>query len=146
MDYDEIKLSIVIVNYNVKYFLEQCLYSVRAATTNLDAEVFVVDNHSTDDSMAYLKPKFPEVVFIENPENVGFAKANNQAIRQAKGEYVLLLNPDTVVGEDSLRNLCYQMDEDQTIGALGVKMLNAEGRFLAESKRSFPSPWVSFCK
>ena len=101
MDYDEIKLSIVIVNYNVKYFLEQCLYPVRAATTNLDAEVFVVDNHSTDDSMAYLKPKFPEVVFIENPENVGFAKANNQAIRQAKGEYVLLLNPDTVVGEDS---------------------------------------------
>ena len=120
MDYDEIKLSIVIVNYNVKYFLEQCLYSVRAATTNLDAEVFVVDNQSTDDSMAYLKPKFPEVVFIENPENVGFAKANNQAIRQAKGEYVLLLNPDTVVGEDSLRSLCYQMDEDQTIGALGV--------------------------
>lgn len=146
MGYDEIKLSIVIVNYNVKYFLEQCLYSVRAATTNLDAEVFVVDNHSTDDSMAYLKPKFPEVIFIENLENVGFAKANNQAIRQAKGQYVLLLNPDTVVGEDSLRSLCYQMDEDQTIGALGVKMLNAEGRFLAESKRSFPSPWVSFCK
>lgn len=146
MGYDEIQLSIVIVNYNVKYFLEQCLYSVRAATTNLDAEVFVVDNHSTDDSMAYLKPKFPEVIFIENLENVGFAKANNQAIRQAKGQYVLLLNPDTVVGEDSLRSLCYQMDEDQTIGALGVKMLNAEGHFLVESKRSFPSPWVSFCK
>lgn len=146
MGYDEIKLSIVIVNYNVKYFLEQCLYSVRAATTNLDAEVFVVDNHSTDDSMAYLKSKFPEMIFIENLENVGFAKANNQAIRQAKGQYVLLLNPDTVVGEDSLRSLCYQMDEDQTIGALGVKMLNAEGHFLVESKRSFPSPWVSFCK
>ena len=146
MGYDEIKLSIVIVNYNVKYFLEQCLYSVRAATTNLDAEVFVVDNHSSDDSLAYLKPKFPEVIFIENPENVGFAKANNQAIGQAKGQYVLLLNPDTVVGEDSLRSLCYQMDEDKTIGALGVKMLNAEGHFLVESKRSFPSPWVSFCK
>ena len=146
MGYDEIKLSIVIVNYNVKYFLEQCLYSVRAATTNLDAEVFVVDNHSSDDSLAYLKPKFPEVIFIENLENVGFAKANNQAIGQAKGQYVLLLNPDTVVGEDSLRSLCYQMDEDKTIGALGVKMLNAEGHFLVESKRSFPSPWVSFCK
>lgn len=146
MVYDEKRLSIVIVNYNVKFFLEQCLYSVRAATRNLDAEIFVVDNHSTDGSMDYLRPKFPEVRFIVNEENVGFAKANNQAIREARGQYVLLLNPDTVVGEDCLRSLCYQMDEDPTIGALGVKMLNAQGQFLVESKRSFPSPWVSFCK
>ena len=146
MVYDEIKLSIVIVNYNVKYFLEQCLHSVEAATKDLATEVFVVDNLSTDGSMEYLKPKFPGVRFIENTENVGFARANNQAIRLARGQYVLLLNPDTVVGEDSLRGLCFQMDEDEAIGAIGVKMINAHGEFLAESKRSFPSPWVSFCK
>ena len=146
MVYDEIKLSIVIVNYNVKYFLEQCLHSVEAATKDLATEVFVVDNFSTDGSMEYLKPKFPGVRFIENTENVGFARANNQAIRLARGQYVLLLNPDTVVGEDSLRGLCFQMDEDEAIGAIGVKMINAHGEFLAESKRSFPSPWVSFCK
>ena len=100
----------------------------------MDAEVFVVDNNSTDGSVEYLRPKFPEVVFIENKDNPGFAKANNQAIRQCTGEYVLLLNPDTVVGEDP------------EIGAIGVKMLNGHGVFLPESKRAFPSPWVSFCK
>ena len=146
MTYEETKLSVIIVNYNVKYFLEQCLYSVRAAVTGMDAEVFVVDNNSTDGSVEYLRPKFPEVVFIENKDNPGFAKANNQAIRQCTGEYVLLLNPDTVVGEESLRSLCFQMDEDPEIGAIGVKMLNGHGVFLPESKRAFPSPWVSFCK
>ena len=144
--YEETKLSVIIVNYNVKYFLEQCLRSVRAATVGMDVEVFVVDNHSTDGSIDYLRPRFPEVTFIENSGNQGFAKANNQAIRLCSGEYVLLLNPDTVVGEESLRTLCYQMDEDLTIGAIGVKMLNGHGVFLPESKRSFPSPWVSFCK
>ena len=146
MTYEETKLSVIIVNYIVKYFLEQCLYSVRAAVTGMDAEVFVVDNNSTDGSVEYLRPKFPEVVFIENKDNPGFAKANNQAIRQCTGEYVLLLNPDTVVGEESLRSLCFQMDEDPEIGAIGVKMLNGHGVFLPESKRAFPSPWVSFCK
>ena len=89
----ETKISIIIVNYNVKYFLEQCLYSVRAAVAGFDAEVFVVDNNSTDGSVDYLRPRFPEVTFIENKDNPGFAKANNQAIRQCNGEYVLLLNP-----------------------------------------------------
>ena len=140
MTYEETKLSVIIVNYNVKYFLEQCLYSVRAAVTGMDAEVFVVDNNSTDGAVEYLRPKFPEVVFIENKDNPGFAKANNQAIRQCTGEYVLLLNPDTVVGEESLRSLCFQMDEDPEIGAIGVKMLNGHGVFLPESKRAFPSP------
>lgn len=146
MRYSEIKLSVIIVNYNVRYFLEQCLRSVRAAAAGMEVEVFVVDNHSTDGSVAYLRPRFPEVIFIENPDNPGFAKANNQAIRQCRGEYVLLLNPDTVVGEESFRNLCYRMDEDPAIGAIGVKMLNGQGIFLPESKRAFPSPWVSFCK
>ena len=139
-------LSVIIVNYNVKYFLEQCLYSVRAALRGLDAEIFVVDNHSTDGSVDYLKPLFPEVRFIVNEDNPGFARANNQAIRESRGEYVLLLNPDTVVGEESLRSLCFFMDEHPEAGGVGVKMLDGHGRFLPESKRSFPSPWVSFCK
>ncbi len=139
-------ISVVIVNYNVKYFLEQCLCSVRAALRGLDAEVWVVDNHSTDGSVAYLQPLFPEVHFIENEENTGFAWANNQAIRASRGEYVLLLNPDTVIGEESIRSLCFFMDEHPEAGGVGVKMLDGYGRFLPESKRSFPSPWVSFCK
>ena len=140
------KLSIIIVNYNVKYFLEQCLCSVRAATRGMEAEVLVVDNHSADGSVEYLRPRFPEVTFIENKDNPGFAKANNQAIRISSGEYVLLLNPDTVIGEESMRSLCFFMDEHPEAGGIGVKMLDGHGAFLAESKRSFPSPWVSFCK
>lgn len=140
------KLSIIIINYNVKYFLEQCLYSVRAATKGMEVEIFVVDNHSDDGSVAYLKPTFTEVVFIENKDNPGFAKANNQAIRKCEGEYVLLLNPDTVLGEESLRSLSFFMDEHPKAGAVGIKMLNGGGAFLPESKRSFPTPWVSFCK
>ena len=107
----ETQLSIVIVNYNVKYFLQQCLYSVRAATQGLETDIYVVDNHSTDQSVEYLRPLFPEVTFIENTENVGFAKANNQALRICKGEYVLILNPDTVIGEESLRSLYFFMED-----------------------------------
>lgn len=143
---DDILLSLVIVNYNVKYFLEQCLYSVRAATISMDVEVFVVDNNSSDGSVEYLRPLFPEVTFIENPDNPGFAIANNQAIKKCKGEYILLLNPDTVLGEESLRTIFFFMDEHPKAGAVGVKMLDGHGQFLPESKRSFPSPWVSFCK
>ena len=140
------KLSIIIVNYNVKYFLEQCLESVFLAIKNIAAEVFVVDNRSSDDSVKYLKPLFPDVKFIENQENVGFSKANNQAIAQSQGEYILLLNPDTVIGENSLTNVCRFMDENPQAGAVGVKMLDGYGQFLPESKRGFPSPWNSFCK
>jgi len=140
------KLSIIIVNYNVKYFLEQCLDSVSFAIKNIEAEVFVVDNNSTDGSMEYLKPLFPKVIFIENKDNPGFSKANNQAIAQAQGEYILILNPDTVIGENSLINVCRFMDENPRSGAVGVKMMDGYGRFLLESKRGFPSPWNSFCK
>ena len=143
---NETKLSIVIVNYNVKHLLEQCLISVRAAINGLSATIFVVDNHSTDESVACLRPLFPEVIFIENTHNPGFAKANNQAIRQCNSEYILLLNPDTVIGEDCLHKVCAFMDNQPDAGALGVKMLNAQGAFLPESKRSFPTPWVSCCK
>ena len=140
------KLSIIIVNFNVKYFLEQCLDSVFLAINDSQAEVFVVDNHSSDDSVNYLKPRFPKALFIENQKNVGFSKANNQAIAMARGEYILLLNPDTVIAENSLINVCRFMDENPQAGAVGVKMLDGYGRFLPESKRGFPSPWNSFCK
>ncbi|MDR2119917.1 MAG: glycosyltransferase family 2 protein [Tannerella sp.] len=140
------KLSIVIVNYNVKYYLLQCLDSVTRATRLIASEIFVVDNCSADRSVEYLKPLFPNVHFIENRENAGFSKANNQAIETACGEYVLLLNPDTVVGEDTLIRVCDFMDAHPGAGALGVKMIDGYGRFLPESKRGFPSPWNAFCK
>ncbi len=142
----EKKVSIVIVNYNVCFFLEQCLYSVQAAIQGFDAEVWVVDNNSTDGSVDYLRPKFPDVVFIENKDNPGFGKANNQAISQCNGEYILILNPDTIIGEEIIRTLCFFMDEHAKAGAAGVKMLDGCGVFLPESKRNFPTPWISFCK
>ncbi len=140
------KLSIVIVNYNVEHFLEHCLLSVRKAIKNTDAEIFVVDNNSVDGSINMLKSKFPEVKLIENKDNVGFAKANNQAIRISTGEYVLLLNPDTVVEEDTFVKCLNFMDTHPDAGGLGVKMIDGQGKILKESKRGFPTPWVCFCK
>ncbi len=141
-----LKLSVIIVNYNVKYFLEQALLSVRRASGRLDVEVIVVDNNSVDDSLIMLAEKFPEVKVMANQENVGFSKANNQALNLARGEYVLLLNPDTVVEEDTFRKCIRFMDEHPEAGALGVKMIDGSGRFLPESKRGFPSPMVAFYK
>ena len=117
------KFSVVIVNYNVKYYLEQCLCSLYRAIDNISAEIFVVDNASVDDSEAYLTERFPRITYIYNKENVGFARANNQAIRQAKGEYVLLLNPDTVLPEQTLEEALLFMDTHPCVGAAGVKML-----------------------
>ncbi|OAV66480.1 dTDP-Rha:alpha-D-GlcNAc-pyrophosphate polyprenol, alpha-3-L-rhamnosyltransferase [Bacteroidales bacterium Barb6] len=136
----EIKLSIVIVNYNAKYLLEQCLCSVQAAAAGMDAEVFVIDNHSADGSPAYIRERFPQITLIENEDNHGFAKAGNQAIRLCRGEYVLLLHPDTVIGEESLRTLCCFMDEHPEAGGTGVKMLDGNGVFLPESRRIFLKP------
>jgi O-antigen biosynthesis protein len=140
------KLSVVIVNYNVKYFLEQCLYSVRRATEGIPAEVFVVDNNSVDGSGKMVREKFPEVIFIENKENTGFSKANNQAIHLSKGEYVLLLNPDTVVEDDTFSKCISFMDGHPDAGGLGVKMIDGKGNFLPESKRGLPTPSVAFYK
>lgn len=112
----------------------------------IDAEVFVVDNNSKDDSVEMVRAKFPEVEMIANKDNPGFSKANNQAIRISKGKYVLLLNPDTVVEEDTFRKCIEFMDERPDAGGLGVKMIDGSGKFLPESKRGFPSPWVAFCK
>ena len=140
------KLSIVIVNYNVKYFLEQCLHSVRKAVTGIDAEIFVVDNNSVDGSVDMLNQKFPEVKLIANKENAGFAKANNQAIKKSSGEYVLLLNPDTVVEDNTFAKVIQFMDDHADAGGLGVKMVDGKGNFLPESKRGLPTPAVAFYK
>jgi O-antigen biosynthesis protein len=141
------KISIIIVNYNVQYFLEQCLLSVFNACKGMDAEVFVVDNNSQDGSVEMVKERFAEVKLIANTDNKGFSAANNQAIRLANGEYILLLNPDTVVEEDTFRKTCRFMDEHHDAGALGVQMIDGKGNFLPESKRGLPVPSVaSFSK
>lgn len=140
------RLSIVIVNYRVPLLLGQCLESVAAAITEIDAEVWVVDNASGDNSIEYLRPRFPWVNFIENEQNLGFSKANNLAIERSQSEYVLLLNPDTIIAEDTLTECLRHMDTHPRCSALGAKMHNIHGRYLRESKRGFPSTWVSFCK
>jgi GT2 family glycosyltransferase len=142
----KMKLSVVIVNYNVKYYLEQCLDALMRSVRNIESEVFVVDNCSTDNSVSYLRPKFPTVRFIENDFNAGFSRANNQAIDISEGEFILLLNPDTVIGESTMENVCRFMDSDPNIGVVGVKMIDGFGNFLPESKRGFPTPWRSFTK
>ena len=140
------KLSVVIVNYNVKAYLEQCLNTVLKALEGIDGEVFVVDNQSTDGSVEMVRQRFPQVRLIANKDNVGFSRANNQAIRIAQGEYVLLLNPDTVVGEDVFHKVLRFLDEHPLCGGLGVKMIDGTGRFLPESKRGLPTPQVAFFK
>jgi len=141
-----LQLSIIIVNYNVKYFLEQCLQSVLLATKNCTAEIFVVDNNSTDGSKQFLEPLFKEVHFIWLPKNIGFAKANNIALAKTSGDYILFLNPDTIVAEDSFEKTIAFLQNNTAIGALGVKMIDGSGQFLKESKRAFPSPSISLFK
>jgi GT2 family glycosyltransferase len=140
------KLSVIIVSYNVCYFLEQALLAVRNALAQVEAEVFVVDNHSADHSAAMVQRRFPEVKLICNDTNLGFAKANNQAIALAEGQYILLLNPDTVVQEDTFRSCIHFMDNHPEAGGLGVKMLDGKGNFLPESMRGLPTPAVAFYK
>jgi len=140
------KLSVIIVSYNVKYFLEQALQSVLRASQNLDLEIWVVDNASADGSPEMVRDRFPQVNLIANTVNLGFSKANNQAIKKSSAEYILLLNPDTVVEEDTLEKCLAFMDKHPEAGGLGVKMLDGKGKFLKESKRAFPSPSVAFYK
>ncbi len=140
------KLSIIIVNYNVKAFIQQALESILKATQNIETEIFVVDNHSVDGSVELLREHFPQVELIVNTENVGFAKANNQAIQKARGDYVWLLNPDTLIQEDTPEKLIAVMEADQEIGMLGCKILNDDGSLQLACRRSFPTPWVAFTK
>lgn len=139
-------LSVIIVNYNVKHFLEQCLCSVEKAARPLQAEIIVVDNHSTDGSLDYLRPRFPGVRFLANTVNTGFAKACNQGLAMASGQYILFLNPDTIVPEDCFRACISFMNQQPRAGALGIRMQDGSGRFLKESKRAFPSPLTSLYK
>ena len=144
-------LSIIIVNYNVEHFLSQCLTSVRKAVgvlTNAGyaAEVWVVDNRSVDGSCEMIRREFPEVRLIALETNVGFSKGNNEAIRQSNGRWVLLLNPDTVLPEDALLKTMRYAESNDKLGGLGVPMVDGQGRFLPESKRGLPTPWVSLCK
>ena len=140
------KLSIIIVNYNVKFYLMQCLQSIRQSKNSHEYEIIVVDNHSHDDSVKYIKRHFPEVMLIENMHNVGFARANNQGIACAHGDYVLLLNPDTILGEDVLSGCIDFMESHPDAGGVGVKMLTAGGKKAMESRRGIPTPLTSFFK
>jgi GT2 family glycosyltransferase len=140
------KLSVIVVNYNVEHFLDQCLHSVRRANESCSVETIIVDNASVDGSLTMLAAKYPEFQVVANTDNVGFSKANNQAIRIAKGEYVLLLNPDTVVAEDTFTKVIAFMDSHPEAGGLGTKMVDGKGRFLPESKRGLPTPAVAFYK
>ena len=137
------KLSVVIVSYNVRSYLEECLKSVQEALEGIEGEVFVVDNHSDDDSVEIVRQVYPWVNLIVNLENLGFAKANNQAIRRAQGEYVLLLNPDTVVTQDTFRGVLAFMDEHPKAGSAGVMMCYEDGSRAPESRRAVPTPWVA---
>ena len=141
-----LKLSVIIVSYNVKFYLEQCLQSVMRALQGMEAEVIVIDNHSRDGSIEYLSERFPSVVFMSNSHNLGFAKANNKAIRQSQGEYVLLLNPDTIVGEEVLQACVDFMDTHPQAGGVGVRMQKIEGSDALESRRGVPTPITSFYK
>jgi O-antigen biosynthesis protein len=140
------QLSVIIVNYNVKYFLEQCLHSLVKACAGMQAEIIVADNNSTDGSMAYLEEKFTAVQFIWNSDNIGFAKANNLALEKAKGEFILFLNPDTLIAEDCIEKCLQFFKNNKTAGALGIRMVDGSGNFLKESKRAFPSPLTSLFK
>lgn len=140
------KLSVVIVNYNVKYYVEQCLKSLQRSLATVDAEVFVMDNHSRDGSVDYLASRFPWVKIVRLNHNLGFAKANNKAITMSHGEYVLLLNPDTVLSETLIPRVLSFMDTHPRAGASGVWMMDASGENAKESRRGVPTPMTSFYK
>lgn len=148
------KLSVIILNYNVRYFLEQCVLSVEKALENIEGEIIVIDNNSADDSCEMMKNRFPNVKRIENKENLGFPKGNNIGVKEAKGEYICILNPDTVVAEDTftkILNFCHTVPNNRDVevlntGIIGCKLIDGTGNFLPESKRGVPTPWVAFTK
>jgi GT2 family glycosyltransferase len=140
------ELSVIIVNFNVRDFLRQCLFSVMLASENIDCEIFVVDNNSEDGSVGMIKSEFPDVKLIINTVNSGFSAANNQAIKKSQGRFILLLNPDTIVEKDTFSKCIDFMNMHTDAGAIGIRMINGEGRFLPESKRAFPTPGIAFFK
>lgn len=140
------QLSVIILNYNVRYFLELCVLSTQKAIQNLDAEIIVIDNNSSDDSCAMMKQRFPNIKLIENPANLGFPKGNNIAVAHAKGEYICILNPDTVVAEDTFEKIASFLAMTENVGIVGCKLIDGTANFLPESKRGIPTPWVAFTK
>lgn len=140
------KLSVIILNYNVCDFLRQAILSVQCAIENIEAEIIIIDNNSPDDSCAMVKAEFPELLLIENKENIGFGRANNQAVEQAKGEYVCILNPDTAVAPDVFEKCLEFINATPDCGAIGVRLIDGTGSFLPESKRNLPTPSVSLSK
>lgn len=140
------QLSVVILNYNVRYFLEQCLLSVQKALEGIDSEIIVVDNDSKDDSCKMVKQLFPDVILIENKENTGFPKGNNIGVAQANGKYLCILNPDTVVSEDTFTKLLDFTQTKENLGIVGCKLIDGTGEFLPESKRNIPTPKISLFK
>ena len=145
------RVSIIIVSYNVKYYIEQCLRSVVVAGQDMDYEVWVVDNASTDNTVTYLKkvfpPKqFPHIHVIGNRVNLGFGRANNQMLQYCTGEYVLFLNPDTVLTEKTLKDFLSFYETHENAGAVGARMLHVDGTFALESRRGLPTPFTAFCK
>jgi O-antigen biosynthesis protein len=139
-------LSVIIVSFNVRDYLRQCLNSVKSAMDSIDCEIFVVDNNSEDGTISMIKDEFPDIRLIINSVNCGFSAANNQAIRISGGRYVLLLNPDTIVEKNTFVACINFLDNHPDGGVLGVRMVNGDGRFLQESKRAFPTPLTAFFK
>ncbi|MBA4154882.1 glycosyltransferase family 2 protein [Flavobacterium sp.] len=142
------QLSVIILNYNVRFFLEQCVLSVQAALQHIDGEIIVVDNNSSDASCQMMKTRFPNIKLIENKENTGFPRGNNIGVAEAKGEYICILNPDTVVAEDTFTKILITepATRNPQLGILGCKLIDGTGKFLPESKRGIPTPWVAFTK
>ncbi|KQB39238.1 glycosyltransferase family 2 protein [Flavobacterium aquidurense] len=140
------QLSVIILNYNVRYFLEQCVLSVQESLSTLDAEIIVVDNNSSDESCLMMKSKFPNVKLIQNNSNCGFPKGNNIGVEQASGKYICILNPDTVVAEDTFIKVLAFAEKQIDLGIVGCKLIDGTGSFLPESKRGIPTPWVAFTK
>jgi len=140
------QLSVIIVNYNVKNLLRDCLLSVQKAAHSIDTEIILVDNASSDGSVEMLKAEFKYVKLIANTQNLGFSKANNQGIAQAQGKYILLLNPDTLINKNTFEDCLNFSKQTNNCGGIGVQMLDANNQFLKESKRGFPTPWASLCR
>lgn len=140
------ELSIIIVNYNVKEFLQNLLHSLQKSLTHISHEIIIVDNASNDGSVEFIRSKFPETILIENQSNVGFSKANNLGLKIAKGKFILLINPDTIVREDTISRMIEFLDSNPEIGLAGCKILNPDGTLQLACRRSFPGPWTSFCK
>jgi GT2 family glycosyltransferase len=141
-----LQLSVIILNYNVRYFLELCVLSVQSALEHIDGEIIVVDNNSQDDSVEMMKQRFPNVKLIENKDNSGFPKGNNTGVAIAQGEYICILNPDTVVAEDTFTKVLAFAERQKNLGIVGVKLIDGAGNFLPESKRGVPTPFVAFTK